>query len=84
MTARRLTANEAMASGFVEDVAHGDEVLARALDWAGTHATVERHAISDIKAVMYGPTVAVLRGDAPGSRAHRPASAQDRREDVGT
>jgi Delta3-Delta2-enoyl-CoA isomerase len=83
VTARRVAASEAMACGFVEEVADGDEVLARALEWAGAHATVERHAISDIKAVMYGPTVAVLRGHAPGSRAHRPASAPERPTETG-
>jgi enoyl-CoA hydratase/carnithine racemase len=83
VTARRVAATDAMASGFVEEVAAGDEVVARALEWAGAHATAERHAISDIKSVMYGPTVAILRGDAPGSRAHRPASARDRRQEAG-
>jgi enoyl-CoA hydratase/carnithine racemase len=83
VTARRVAATEAMACGFVEEVADGDEVLACALEWAGAHASVERHAISDIKAVMYGPTVAVLRGHAPGSRAHRPASAPERPTETG-
>jgi len=78
VTARRLTATEAMTSGFVEEIANGEVVVARALEWAEVNATAERHAISDIKSVMYGPTVAILRGHTPGSRAHRPASARVR------
>ena len=74
VTGRRVPAPEAMAAGFVEELADGDDVIARALTWAEAHASPERHAIADIKAVMYSATVAILRGDAPGSRAHRPAS----------
>ena len=74
VTARRFTAHEAMLSGFVEDVAPGEEVLARAVEWAEARATVERAAIADIKSVIYSSTVAILRGEAAGSRAHRPAS----------
>jgi enoyl-CoA hydratase/carnithine racemase len=78
VTARRVSASEASAAGFVEEVADGDEVVARAVKWAEAHASAERHAIADIKSVMYGATVAILRGDAPGSRAHHPASGRDR------
>jgi Delta3-Delta2-enoyl-CoA isomerase len=77
VTARRVSASEAGSAGFVEEVAAGDEVVARAIEWAEAHATAERHAIADIKSVMYGATVAILRGDAPGSRAHQPASGRD-------
>jgi Delta3-Delta2-enoyl-CoA isomerase len=79
VTARRISASEARAAGFVEEVADGDEVVARAVEWAETHASAERHAIADIKAVMYSASIAILRGDAPGSRAHQPASGGDPR-----
>jgi enoyl-CoA hydratase/carnithine racemase len=77
VTARRISASEARAAGFVEEVAADDEVVARAIEWAEAHASVERHAIADIKSVMYSATVGILRGDAPGSRAHQPASRRD-------
>jgi len=76
--ARRVSASEAREAGFVEEVADGDEVVARAVEWAEAHASAERHAIADIKSVMFSSTVAILRGDAPGSRTHRPASGRDR------
>jgi len=74
VTAQRVTAAEAMDLGFVAEAVDGEHVLDRAVTWAESHASTERAAIADIKTVMYGPTVAILRGDAPGSRAHRPAS----------
>jgi enoyl-CoA hydratase/carnithine racemase len=74
VTAKRIPAAEAMAAGFVEEVADADAVVSRAVEWAAAHATAERQAIADIKAVMYAATVSMLRGEAPGSRDHRPAS----------
>jgi len=73
VTAPRVSADAARAAGFVEEVADGDDVVARAVEWAEAHASGERDAIADIKSVMYSSTVAILRGDAPGSRAHLPA-----------
>jgi enoyl-CoA hydratase/carnithine racemase len=83
VTARRIPAADASAMGFVEEVADGDAVLARAVDWADAHATAERAAIADIKSLLYAPTVAILRGEAPGSRDHRPA-AGDRAHELGS
>jgi enoyl-CoA hydratase/carnithine racemase len=76
VTAQRVTATEAVDLGFVAEAADGAHVLERAITWAEAHASADRTAIADIKATMYGPTLAVLRGDASGSRAHRPASGR--------
>jgi len=74
VTARRVTAVEAAALGFVEEVADGDAVVERAVAWAAARASSHRSSLADIKSVMWAPALAVLRGEAPGSRDHRPVS----------
>ena len=74
VTAKRVTGEEARVLGFADEVVDDALVLERAVIWAAAHATRERAAVSDIKALMYTDTVAVLRGIAPGSRDHRPAN----------
>jgi enoyl-CoA hydratase/carnithine racemase len=74
VTAKQITAVEAVAVGFVEEAAAEEEVLERAVAWAQAHATPHRQAIADVKSVLFGPAAAILRGEAPGSRDHRPAS----------
>jgi enoyl-CoA hydratase/carnithine racemase len=73
-TAARIPATEAHALGFVDEPAGEEDVVRRAVDWAHAHANANRVAVADTKAVMYAYPVAVLRGQAPGSRDHTPVS----------
>ena len=74
VTSKRVPGDEAVALGFADEAVAEAHVLERAVAWAGAQATTERAAIADIKSLMYADAVAVLRGIAPGSRDHRPAS----------
>jgi enoyl-CoA hydratase/carnithine racemase len=68
VTSVRITGADAVARGFAEEAVGGDLVLARAVAWASEHAADARAALVDIKSAMYAPTLAHLRGEAPGSR----------------
>jgi len=76
VTAQRVGAAEAVELGFVAEATDGIHVLDRAISWADAHTSADRAAIADIKETMFAATLAVLRGDAPGSRAHRPAGGR--------
>lgn len=72
--ASRVTAHQALAFGFADEIANDSAVLDLAVAWAEANANDQRKAVADIKREMYRPTVEVLEGRAPGSRDHQPAS----------
>jgi Delta3-Delta2-enoyl-CoA isomerase len=72
VTSGRVTGAEGMVRGFVDEAVPEVDVVARSVEWAASQAHLSRAAIADIKALQYAATLAVLRGEAPGSRDHRP------------
>jgi enoyl-CoA hydratase/carnithine racemase len=77
VTSARVPGAEVAERGFADAVARGDDVLARAVEWARRDATDKRAALVDIKTLMYASTVAMLRGETPSSRSHRPVGGAD-------
>ena len=59
--AKRFGGEEAAALGIVDSAAAEDEVLAQAVELAGTHAAKLGSTLKTIKARMYAPALATLR-----------------------
>ncbi|WP_433339034.1 enoyl-CoA hydratase/isomerase family protein [Spirillospora sp. CA-294931] len=66
ITGRRYTAAQALDAGFVQRTAPEDGVLPAALELAASLAPKQGKSVGRIRAGMYGPALAALRGPALG------------------